>query len=141
MYTIYVQYSINSMKLVLIIVNISWCLGRMRRGSWLLLSAVAALLVGAGGSPQDQGLGGGGLRSGGGGGRSRHEPKYERVFQPGMNCNFEVAGACSWSLVPANTTKTVGNLTYIKGLSHKNYIRWVLLYINQKLFLSRSCRP
>jgi hypothetical protein len=72
------------------------------RAAWLLL--VPALLVGAGGSsPQDQGGGDAGQRSG----RLRHEPKYERVFQPGMNCNFEVAGACSWSLVPANTTRTV----------------------------------
>ena len=76
------------------------------RWAWYLVPA--ALLVGVAGSPQDQGGGGGGQRPGGGNNRLlRHEPKYERVFQPGMNCNFEVGGACSWSLVPANTTKTV----------------------------------
>jgi hypothetical protein len=75
--------------------------------AWYLVSALLVGVVGS--SPQDQG--GGEARGGGGGAPQRrplrHEPKYERVFQPGMNCNFEVAGACSWSLVPANTTKTV----------------------------------
>jgi hypothetical protein len=78
--------------------------------------AMRSVTGGGGGGPQDQG-GGGAMRSGG---RLRHEPKYERVFQSGMNCNFEVGGACSWSLVPANTTKTVRKLLTVH-ISHLPY--------------------
>jgi hypothetical protein len=107
---------------------------------------MSVLLVGSGGSPQDQG-GGGAMRplTGGGpqdqggggamrsGGRLRHEPKYERVFQSGMNCNFEVGGACSWSLVPANTSKTVRKLLTVR-ISH---LTKKIFTVRQKFYQSR----